>query len=100
MTTVHEAGFAEIMGNKSNFDVELTFDDDSDNDGVAINSPFFCHFCNIFQIVESSMRLLSDEEEPKNKCYNPEVDELILNHFMPFIIMAAAILFADLLPEV
>ena len=46
------------------------------------------------------MRLLGDEEEPTNKCYSPEVAKLILNHFMPFIVMATAILFADLLPEV
>ena len=100
LNTFHKAGFAEIMGNESNFDVELTFDDDGDKDGIAINSPFFFHFCNIFQRVESNMRLLSDEDEPTNMCYNPEVAKLILNHCMPFIIMATAILFADLLPEV
>ena len=46
------------------------------------------------------MRLLSDEDEPTNKFYSPEVAKLILNHFMPFVIMTTAILFADLLPEV
>ena len=37
LNTFHKAGFAEIMGNKSNFDIELTFDDDGDKDGIAIN---------------------------------------------------------------
>ena len=77
LNTFHKAGFAEIMGNKSNFEVELTFDDDGDKDGIAINSPYFFHFYNIFQRVKSSMRLLSDEEEPSNKCYSPEVAKLI-----------------------
>ena len=41
LNTFHKAGFTDIMGNESNFDVELTFDDDGDKDGISINSPFF-----------------------------------------------------------
>ena len=87
-----------MIASKSNIDIELTFDDDEDKDGIAINSPFFYHFYEIFQKVENSMRSLNDDEDPTNKCCSPEVAKLILNHFMHFIIMAAAILFKNLLP--
>ena len=99
LNSFHKEGFAEVIANNSNIDIELTFDDDDDKDGIAINSPFFFHFYEIFQKVESSTRSLNDDEDPTNKCYSPEVAKLILNHFMPFIIMAAAILFKNVLPE-
>ena len=49
LNSFDKEGFAQVIANKSNIDIELTFDDDDDKDGIAINSPFFFHFYEIFQ---------------------------------------------------
>ena len=70
LNSFHKEGFAEVVANNSNIDIELTFDDDDDKDNIAINSPFFFHFYEIFQNLESSTRSLNDDEDPPNKCYS------------------------------
>ena len=62
----YKAGLEEVITNQTNINVELTFDDDGNKDGICINSLFFFHFYSIFQRVESNTRSLSDEEEPIN----------------------------------